>query len=89
MSTRIHIVVDEDEKERFRREAAREGSSLSEWLREAARERLAEGDERRLDTLDELGAFFRGCDERESGVEPEWDRHERKIDGSGGPAGGA
>lgn len=80
MSARIHIVVDAAEKERFRRAAEREGKTLSEWLREAARERLARDRERvRLDTLEELRAFFLRSDERARGREPDWEEHERVI----------
>lgn len=87
MSTRIHIVVDEAEKERFRREAARRGSSLSEWIREAAREKLADREDTRLDSLEALGEFFRACDDRESGAEPGWRHHQRLIDRGGEAAG--
>lgn len=73
MSTRIHIVVEEHEKERFRREATRRGTSLSAWLREAAREQLAEGASSGLDSLEALREFFDECDQRESGVEPDWE----------------
>lgn len=78
--TRIHILLDDAEKERFRRQAEREGKSLSAWLRDAGLERLAAGERRRsLDTLDELHAFFAACDARERGREPDWDEHERVI----------
>lgn len=79
MSTRIHIVVEEAEKERFRREAARQGTSLSAWLREAAREHLADREGPTLDSLEALGEFFDACDERETGVEPDWEDHRRAI----------
>ena len=76
MSARIHIVVDDREREAFRSRAAAEGLSLSEWLREAARERL---DRSALPTLREpaaLMAFFGECDDREEGsAEPDWDTH--------------
>ncbi len=38
--TRIQVLLDEAEREEFRRQAEREGVSLSAWLRRAARERL-------------------------------------------------
>ena len=82
MSTRIHIVVDEEEKERFRRRAARENMSLSAWLRAAARERLGREDGPDLDTPDRLDAFFAACDEREEGTEPDWADHRRTIERS-------
>jgi len=83
MSDRIHLVVKEAEKERYRRQAEREGLSLSEWLRDAARRRLAEADERpALDTLEHLRDFFEACDRRERGTEPDWNEHRRLIEES-------
>ena len=82
LSTRIHIVVDEAEKERFRRRAERRGLSLSAWLREAARARLERETPNALDTVEELDAFFRACDERETGREPEWEEHRRTLERS-------
>lgn len=85
MTKRIHLVVREDEKERYRRSAERAGVSLSEWLREAAREKMAsEDEERRIASLDELVAFFAECDARHEGepAEPDWDEHERVIESS-------
>ncbi len=80
--TRIHIVVDEEEKERFRGCAVGEGKTLSEWLREAAREKLRQEDPSRFDTLEELRAFFASCDARERRDEPDWEEHRRVIEGS-------
>ena len=71
--TRIHIVVDEEEKERFRCCAESEGKTLSEWLREAAREKLHQEGPLRLDTLQELRVFFASCDARERQNEPDWE----------------
>lgn len=83
MNDRIHIVVEAEEKERYRRQAEREGVSLSAWLRDAARERLESAEARsRLETMEELRAFFRRCDERETGREPDWDAHRRTIEES-------
>jgi hypothetical protein len=80
---RINLVVDSEEKERYRRQAAREGRSLSEWLREAARARLESARRRRgLDTLDELRTFFQACDERETGREPDWAEQRQVIEES-------
>lgn len=94
MSERIHIVVDAAEKERYRREAARAGKTLSEWLREAASEKVAAARAgSALDTTEALKSFFEACDARESGREPDWDEHRRVIEesiggGSGGGSGG-
>lgn len=81
--TRIHIILDEAEKERFRRQAEREAKSLAEWLREAGRERLEAAERKsRLETLAELRGFFAECDARESEAEPTWEQHRRVIEGS-------
>ena len=81
--SRIHIVLEEAEKERYRAQAAREGKSLAAWLREAAREKLAAVEDRQdLDTLEELRAFFDSCSRRETAPEPDWDAHRRVIEES-------
>lgn len=79
MSVRIQVIVDELEREAFRAQAAAEGRSLSEWLREAGRQRLARGRPDRLRTAGDLEAFFAACDAREEGREPDWDEHLRRI----------
>ena len=87
---RIHILIDEAERERFRRQAEREGKSLAAWLREAARDRLAAAESPpQLRTLGQLRAFFAACGAREAGREPGWDEHRRVIEqsiGSGAAA---
>jgi hypothetical protein len=85
MAERIHLVVGRAEKERFRRMAARAGKTLSEWLRDAAREKLASAEaDRRLDSADQLRAFFAECDRREEGREPDWEAHRAIIERSTG-----
>jgi len=81
--SRIHIIIDEAEKERFRQRAAREGRSLAEWIRHAAREKLAAaGPGEQLETLDALRTFFAACGAREAGREPDWEEHRRVMDAS-------
>lgn len=83
MTERIHIVVDREEKERYRRVAARRGLTLSEWLRQAALEKAEQSEhETGLDDVDALRAFFEVCERREKGDEPDWDEHLRVIHGS-------
>lgn len=68
MKDRIHLVVREDEEERYRKSAERSGLTLSEWLREAAREKLAsEASEKRIETVEELEAFFAEIDSGSGG----------------------
>lgn len=87
MAERIHIVVDREEKERFRRLASREGRSLSEWLREAARTRAASATEPELGDAQALRAFFTECERRERGREPDWSEHRERIERSKGSGG--
>lgn len=79
---RIHILISDEEKERLRVRAEQEGKTMSEWLRDAAREKLAETEAPGIDTLDELRAFFRECDRRESEPEPHWAQHRKVIERS-------
>lgn len=85
MADRVHLVMDAEEKERYRRLAAREGKTLSEWLRAAAREKAARTRKARsLDTVEALDAFFEECRAREAGRgrEPDWEEHLRVIERS-------
>lgn len=83
MSARIHIVVEPEEKERFRARARQEGKTLSEWLRDVARQALVRGEGgTEIRTVDELREFFKRSDEREKGTEPDWGAHRRQIDES-------
>lgn len=77
--TRVQVLLDEDELARFRRQAQREGLSLSAWLRQAGQERLQSRRGRRIQTVDDLREFFRAVDERESGSEPDWEEQKVKI----------
>lgn len=91
MARRVQVVLDEEERESFRRAAREVGTSLSAWLREAGHQRL-EHEERpgRIDSLAELDAFFAECDRRAgAGREPDWERHLEVIAASrksGAPA---
>jgi hypothetical protein len=73
--TRVQVLLEEEEREQFRRQAEREGVSLSAWLRRAGQERLRSRSGRRISTVRELRQFFREIDAREKGREPDWDEH--------------
>lgn len=75
MSRRIHLVVDERDRAAFRARAAAEGLSLSEWLREAARERSARSRPLTISSTADLDRFFAERREVEAGVEPDWSEH--------------
>jgi hypothetical protein len=83
MSERIHFLVDRSEKERFRSAAARQGLSLSDWLKAAAHEKLAKAEQNALlDTRAAMEAFFAGCDRVEQGREPDWEVQRLSIEQS-------
>ena len=78
--SRIHIVLPEPDKARYAAQAAREGKSLGAWLRAAAEERLRRSRSvTRLETVEDLDAFFAACDARETGREPDWEEHLRVM----------
>jgi hypothetical protein len=83
MTERIHLLVGRAEKERVRRLAAREGKSLSAWLRDAARAKLTAAESATgLDSPDRLREFFAECDRPERGREPDWESHREIIERS-------
>ena len=80
---RIHFVVKEPDKARYKNQARREKKSLGAWLREAAEEKLAAASRSERYTLEDLQRFNAACDAREQGFqEPEWAEHKRTIAGS-------
>lgn len=82
MSSRIHIVVDRREREAFRARAAAEGVTLSEWLREAARERLRSDRPAAISSVADLDRFFAERVAAEVGREPDWSEHLAVMDRS-------
>ncbi len=75
MTTRIHLVIDERERDAFRARAAAEGLTLSEWLREAARERFERERPVEIRTVADLDRFFAERGAAEAGTEPDWEQH--------------
>lgn len=84
MSSRIQVIVETQEREAFRRCAKAQGVSLSTWLREAGRRRLALEGPSDLASPRALRAFFDSLPEAEHGVEPDWADHQAVIDASRG-----
>lgn len=81
MSKRIQVVVDEEEREVFRRRAAADGVSLSTWLREAGRRRVELEGGRVARTGEDVRRFFAALADG-SGREPDWQEHRSVIDAS-------
>ena len=82
MASRVQVILDEAERESFRRQARAEGLSLSAWLRQAGRERAKACTGPALGSLRALRAFFAACDLRERGREPDWHEHLEVIETS-------
>lgn len=83
MTTRIQVLLAEDEKERLQAQARRDGLPLSTWLRRVALERLETQEAGTLIRSEEdLHAFFGDCDAREKGREPDWEEHRAVIERS-------
>lgn len=86
MKIRVQVIVDEVDRERFRRHAEEAGQSLSSWLRQAGRERAAaESGRKRHRTVAELRSFFDATAKREDAAgerEPEWAEHRAVIERS-------
>lgn len=75
-SDRVHIVMAAEERAAYKAAARREGLTLSEWLRQAARDRLRATEPVGPSTADELEAFFAARDEAEGDArEPDWGEH--------------
>ena len=80
MSVRVQVILNQQERALFQRQAALDGLSLSSWLRNAARERLAKSQAKQhMQTVEELRAFFQRCDDAEQGQEPDWEQHLETI----------
>ena len=80
MSVRVQVILDEEEVTRFKSQAIKESKSLSAWLRDAGKNMIEiNRQQQRLTDPDSLNRFFRKCNERENGVEPDWEDHKRLI----------
>jgi len=82
MSVRIQVIVDKQEREQFQRCSRREGLSLSAWLRAAALDRINTESKQKMKSVNDLATFFKECDRRESGREPDWEDHLIVMQGS-------
>jgi hypothetical protein len=82
MDTRIHMLVREADKARYRQQAEREGKSLGAWLREAAEEKLEATRRHRFQSAQELKTFWEDRDAKEDAPEPDWEEHRRVIERS-------
>ena len=83
MSVRIQVVLENHEKAAYKKAAKMQGMSLSAWMKACARKGLEQHRKISLPgSRKELQAFFEECDQREQGVEPDWEEHKRIIERS-------
>ena len=76
---RVQLIIPDQDRERFARQARREGMTFSAWLRAAAQARLEE-ERRRFTSPVELEEFFHQCDVLDGPeTEPEWSEHLQVI----------
>jgi hypothetical protein len=80
MAERIQVILRPEEKLRLQRQAEREGTSLSAWLRQVALDRLAQVTPKaQLATSAQLRTFWKQCAGIEEGREPDWEQHRAVI----------
>ena len=80
---RVQVLIKAREREAFRQVAEREGKSLSGWLRESALDRLeATKATAKITSAADLRKFFKACDLREKGREPDWEEHLKAMEAS-------
>ena len=81
---RVQLVIPDEDRDRFVRQAQNEGMTLSEWLRAAARQRLEEQQRSHpFESPADLEEFFHACDALEGPErEPDWQDHLTVIDES-------
>ena len=81
---RVQLVIPDEDRDRFVRQAQNEGMTLSEWLRVAAHRRIE--DQKRSNPFEfpaDLEEFFHACDALEGPErEPDWQEHLAVIDES-------
>lgn len=79
---RVQLVIPDDDRVRFLRQARLEGLTFSAWLRAAAQERLERMQPKsRFRAQEDLAAFFAACDAAEDAgeMEPDWEQHKQAI----------
>ena len=81
---RVQLVISDEDRDRFVRQARSEGMTLSEWLRVAAHRQLEEQQRSHpFESPADLEEFFRICDVLEGPKrEPDWQEHLAVIDES-------
>jgi hypothetical protein len=83
VAERVQVILKPEEKVRLQRQAEREGTSLSAWLRQVALERLAQSAEAEsLGSVPQLRDFWKRCAAIEEGQESDWEQQRSVIEHS-------
>lgn len=78
MSVKVQVILNEEEATRFKSQALKESKSLSAWLRDAGNKMIEiNRQQQNLTDPDSLKRFFQKCNERENGIEPDWEDYKR------------
>ena len=79
--TNVQIEISDADRERFVRQARREGMTLSGWLYAAACERLENRQRAEpFASVEDAMVFFRACDDLDGPEEePDWSEHLRLL----------
>lgn len=82
--TKVQIEIPDADRERFVRQARREGMTLNAWLHAAARERLENRQHAKpFASAEDVMTFFRACDALDGPEkEPDWSGRLRVINAS-------
>lgn len=82
----IHLALSEEDRERFAKQAEREGKTLDAWLISVARQHSPKSkspENDRFRSVEELRAFFREIAANAGPwPEPDWEEHLRNIEES-------
>lgn len=81
MSSRVQVILSDEEREAFRQQAAAQQMSLSNWLRQAGLKQLEAEQRRPIRSTEDLREFFATLPEQ-AGREPDWDAHLQVIEES-------
>lgn len=81
MSSRVQVILSDEEREAFRQQATAQQMSLSNWLRQAGLKQLEDQQQRPIRTAQDLREFFATLPE-EAEPEPDWEAHLRVIEES-------
>ena len=80
MSQRVQVILNDKEASEFKAQAIKESKSLSAWLRSAGKKMIDMNKKQsRISDVESLKIFFQQINDREQGIEPDWEENKRLI----------